>query len=98
MTTSWRDFKRARFTEGQIREQDAAVSAELEGMRELHEALGLTEADLEHLANVTHDEAARFVLPPREAERIAYARELVAALGGGLEVFAVLRGRRVRVA
>jgi predicted transcriptional regulator len=92
----WNDIKRKRFTEEQIREIEAAASEELGAMRKLREALGLTQADLAKLANMTQSEVSRF--ESRDDHKISNLREMVEALGGELEVVAVLGGKRVRVA
>ena len=65
-------------------------------MRKLREALGLTQADLAKLANMTQSEVSRF--EKRDEHRLSSLREMVEALGGELEVVAVVGGKRVRVA
>jgi predicted transcriptional regulator len=92
----WNDIKRKRFTEEQIREIEVAAAEELGAMRKLREALGLTQAELAKLANMTQSEVSRF--ESREDHKISNLREMVEALGGELEVVAVLGGKRVRVA
>lgn len=92
----WSDIKRKRFSDEQIREIKAAAAEELASMRKLREALGLTQADVAKLANMTQSEVSRF--EKRDDHKISNLREMVEALGGELEVVAVVGGKRVRVA
>jgi transcriptional regulator with XRE-family HTH domain len=83
-------------TPQRLAEIDAAVAEEVRSFRELREALGLTRADLAKLANMTQSEVSKF--ETHEDHRIERMREMVEALGGKLEVIAVLGEKRVRVA
>jgi DNA-binding XRE family transcriptional regulator len=69
---------------------------EVRSFRELREALGITQTDLAKLANMTQSEVSKF--ETRDDHRIERMREVVEALGGKLEVIAVLGDKRVRVA
>lgn len=95
-THKWSDVKRKRFSDEQLREISAAAKEELSSMRKLREALGLSQVELAKLANRTQGEISR--IETRDDNRISNIRELVEALGGELEVVAVLDGKRVRVA
>lgn len=92
----WKDIKRKRFSDEQIREIKAVAAEELGSLRRLREALGLTQADVAKLASMTQSEVSRF--EKREDHKISSLREMVEALGGELEVVAVVGGKRVRVA
>jgi predicted transcriptional regulator len=92
----WKDIKRKRFSDEQIREIKAAAAEGLGSIRRLREALGLTQADVAKLASMTQSEVSRF--ETREDHKISSLREMVEALGGELEVVAVVGGKRVRVA
>lgn len=97
-THRWRDIRSAhgKVTPQRLAEIDAAVAEEVRSFRELREALGITQADLAKLANMTQSEVSKF--ETREDHRIERMREMVEALGGKLEVIAVLGEKRVRVA
>jgi predicted transcriptional regulator len=88
--------RRGKLSEAKLAEIDAAVADEVRSMRELREALGLTQADLAKLANMTQSDVSKF--EKRDDHKISNVREMVEALGGELEVVAVFRGKRVRVA
>jgi predicted transcriptional regulator len=94
----WRDIRNAggKISEKRLAEIDAAVAEEARSFRELREALGITQTELAKLANMTQSEVSKF--ETREDHRIERMREMVEALGGKLEVIAVLGDRRVRVA
>jgi predicted transcriptional regulator len=96
-THKWSDVrKRGKLSAQQLAKIDADVAEEIRSMRALREALGLTQADMAKLANMTQGEVSRF--ENRDDHKISSVREMVEALGGELEVIAVLRGKRVRVA
>jgi predicted transcriptional regulator len=93
----WRDVRaRGKLRAQTLAEIDAAVAKEVRSMRALREALGLTQADMAKLASMTQSEVSRF--ESRDDHKISSVREMVEALGGELEVIAVFRGKRVRVA
>ncbi len=94
----WRDIRNAsgKISAERLAKIDAEVAEEVRSMRALREALGLTQADFAKLTNMTQGEVSRF--ERRDDHKISNVREMVEALGGELEVVAVLRGKRVRVA
>ncbi len=97
-THRWRDIRSAggKISQERLAEIDAAVDEEVRSFRELREALGITQTELAKLASMTQSEVSKFEL--REDHRIGRMREMVEALGGKLEVIAVLGDKRVRVA
>lgn len=94
----WKDIRNSAIAPERRDKIAAAVGEEIRLLRELEEGLGITQQDLERLANITHDEATQLEISdaPR-AERLEQIRRLVEALGGRLEVYAVLRDKRMRV-
>jgi DNA-binding transcriptional regulator YiaG len=97
-THRWRDIRDAggKVSQKRLAEIDAAVAEEASSFRELREALGITQTELAKLANMTQSEVSKF--ETREDHRIERMREMIEALGGKLEVIAVLGEKRVRVA
>lgn len=94
-THRWRDIRSAggKVSEKRLAEIDAEVEEEVRSYRRLREALGLTQAEVAKLANMTQSEVSRF--EQRDDHRISNLREMVEALGGKLEVTAVLGSKRV---
>jgi predicted transcriptional regulator len=97
-THRWRDIRSAdgKVSQERVAEIDAAVAEEARSFRELREALGITQTELAKIANMTQSEVSKF--ETREDHRIERMREMVEALGGKLEVIAVIGDKRVRVA
>ena len=97
-THRWRDIRSAggKISQERLAEIDAAVAEEVHSFRELREALGITQTEFAKLANMTQSEVSKF--ESRDDHLIERMRELVEALGGKLEVIAVLGDKRVRVA
>lgn len=92
----WKDIrKNSKLSEERLAEIDAAVAEEVQLYRRLRKALGLTQAELAKLANMTQSEVSRF--EQREDHRLSNLREMVEALGGKLEITAVIGDRRVRL-
>ncbi len=94
-THRWQDIKnrRGRISETRVASIQAEVAAELSAFRALREELGLTQADVAKLANMTQGEVSRF--EQRADHLMSSARQMVEALGGRLEVTAVIGERRV---
>jgi predicted transcriptional regulator len=93
----WKDVRaRGKLSAEKLSQIDADVAEEVRSMRALREALGLTQADMAKLANMTQSDVSKF--EKRDDHKISNVREMVEALGGELEVVAVFRGKRVRVA
>lgn len=94
---TWSDIKARKFTEEQIRQIDEAVEDELLEMdlRALREAMGLTQEELAERISVTQSQLSK--LERREDFRLSTLRRYVTALGGQLEVVAVVDGKRIRL-
>jgi predicted transcriptional regulator len=97
-THRWRDIRGAggKVSPKRLAEIDDAVAEEARSFRTLREGLGITQTELAKLANMTQSEVSKF--ETREDHRIERMREMVEALGGKLEVIAVIGDKRVRVA
>jgi transcriptional regulator with XRE-family HTH domain len=74
---------------------DAAVREELLEMdlRDLREAAGRTQQEMAELTDMTQSELSRFVR--REDHKLSTLRRYVEALGGELEVAAVIGDKRI---
>jgi predicted transcriptional regulator len=94
----WRDIRDAggKVSKQRLAEIDTAVAEDVQSFRALREALGLTQVELAKLANMSQSEVSQF--EGRQDHRIERMREMVEALGGQLEVGAVIGNKRVRVA
>jgi predicted transcriptional regulator len=94
----WRDIRDAggKVSKQRLAEIDTAVAEDVQSFRALREALGLNQVELAKLANISQSEVSKF--EGRQDHRIERMREMVEALGGQLEVVAVIGNKRVRVA
>lgn len=90
-------MKRSRLTAEQAKRVDHRVEAELLEMNlgELRKELGLTQADVAAVAEMTQGELSR--LERRDDHLVSTLRKCVQALGGELEVTAVVGDKRVRL-
>jgi DNA-binding XRE family transcriptional regulator len=99
-THRWVDIKDrgGRVSKARVAELEGESDAELAegGLRELRESLGVTQQELARLADMAQSEISR--IEGRPDVRLATLRRIVQALGGDLEVIAVVRDKRVRVA
>ena len=91
----WSDIKAAKMTPEQIKRTRAAARAELLALslKDLREASGRTQAELAELAEMTQSALSR--IERREDNPVNALRRYVEALGGRLEVVAVLGNKRV---
>lgn len=94
----WRDIRSKSMSPEKIRALDAEVQQELLEMdlRALREAAGLTQGELAEKLETSQAQLSK--LERREDHRVSTLREVVKALGGELEVTAVINGKRIRVA
>lgn len=82
-------------------EQLAALEAEVEveiekiNLRALREALGKTQTEIAKLVEMNQGEVSRF--ERRDDHRLSTLRNYVKALGGEIEVYAVIDGKRVQL-
>jgi transcriptional regulator with XRE-family HTH domain len=95
--TKWQDLRSQKFSPEELRQIDAEVEEDLLEMdlRSLREAVGLTQAELARRVEVTQSQLSK--LERRDDHRFSTLRRYVEALGGTLEVIAVLEGKRVRL-
>jgi transcriptional regulator with XRE-family HTH domain len=93
----WRDLREKKFTPEQLREIDQAVEEELLelDLRALREAIGLTQEELAQRIAITQSQLSK--LERRPDHRLSTLRRYVAALGGELELTAIVDGKRIRL-
>jgi predicted transcriptional regulator len=94
----WQDIKGRRLTPERMAELDreiAAKSAAIDLTR-FREALGVTQVELAKAIESTQGEVSR--IESREDMKLSTLRRYIEALGGKLEVTAVVHGRRVQLA
>ena len=94
-TRPWQEIKAQKFTPDQIQEIDTAVEQELLEMdlRALREAVGLTQDELALRVDTTQSQLSK--MERREDHRISTVRRYVTALGGQLEIVAIVDGKRI---
>jgi len=93
----WSDVRTRLLTQEQLAEVDRQVDGDIEEMslRELREALGLTQVQAAEAAKMTQGELSR--TERRENHLFSTLQRYVAALGGEVEVYATVGGKRVRL-
>jgi DNA-binding XRE family transcriptional regulator len=96
-TSTWQEIKTQKFSAEQLRQLDDGVEQELLEMdlRALREAAGLTQEELAQRVAVTQSQLSK--LERREDYRLSTLRRYVTALGGQLEIVAVVDGKRIRL-
>ena len=96
-TSTWREIKAKKFSPAQLQQIDDGVEQDLLEMdlRALREAAGLTQEELAQRVAVTQSELSK--LERREDYRLSTLRRYVTALGGQLEIVAVVDGKRIRL-
>lgn len=97
-TKKWSDIKAQKFTPTELREIDQEVERELLEMdlRALREAAGLTQGELAQRIEITQSQLSK--MERREDHRISTLRRYIEALGGSMEICAVINGRRIKLA
>ena len=95
---TWSDIRAQRFSAEELLKIDQEVESELLEMdlRELREVMGLTQGELAQRIEITQSQLSK--LERRDDHRISTLRRYVQALGGSLEICAVINGRRVKLA
>ena len=95
---SWSEIRAQKFTPEELRQIDQEVESELLEMdlRALREAVGLTQGELAQRVEITQSQLSK--LERREDHRISTLRRYVEALGGSLEICAVIDGKRIKLA
>ncbi len=94
----WSDIRAQRFTAEELRQIDQEVESELLEMdlRALREAAGLTQGELAERVEITQSQLSK--MERRDDHRVSTLRRYVEALGGSLEVCAVINGKRIKLA
>jgi predicted transcriptional regulator len=94
----WSDIRAQQFTAEELRQIDQEVESELLEMdlRALREAVGLTQGELAERVEITQSQLSK--MERREDHRVSTLRRYVEALGGNLEICAVINGKRVKLA
>lgn len=92
---TWQEIKAKKFSTDQLQQIDDQVEQDLLEMdlRALREAAGLTQEELAQRIAITQSQLSK--LERREDHRISTVRRYVAALGGELEIAAVVDGKRI---
>ena len=91
---SWQSVKAKKLDSGAQRRVQRAADEAL-SLRELRRELKVTQVELAELAAMSQSELSRF--ESRDAHRLSTLRRYVEALGGEVEVTAVVEGRRIRL-
>jgi predicted transcriptional regulator len=93
----WSDIRARKFTPEELGQIDQEIESELLEMdlRALREAVGLTQGELAQRVDVTQSKLSK--MERREDHRISTLRRYVEALGGNLEVCAVINGKRIKL-
>lgn len=93
----WADLRARKFSPEELRQIDQEVEAELLEMdlRTLREAVGLTQEELAKRVEITQSQLSK--LERRDDHRISTLRRYVEALGGSLEIFVVVNGKRIKL-
>src|SRR5215468_7547197 len=94
---SWKSVKTLRLAPAAVARVTARVDEEIRALtlKELRHALALTQAELAHAADMTQSELSR--LESRADHRVSSLRRYVEALGGEIEITAVIGNRRVKL-
>jgi predicted transcriptional regulator len=94
----WSDLRAQKFTPEELRGIDQEIENDLLEMdlRALREAVGLTQGELAQRVEITQSQLSK--MERREDHRISTLRRYVEALGGSLEICAVINGKRIKLA
>jgi len=94
----WSEIRAQKFTSEELQQIDEEVELELLEMdlRALREAVGLTQGELAQRVEITQSQLSK--MERREDHRISTLRRYVEALGGSLEICAVVNGKRIKLA
>jgi len=94
----WSDIRARKFTPEELGQIDQEVERELLEMdlKTLREAVGLTQDELAQKVEITQSQLSK--MERRADHRISTLRRYVEALGGNLEICAVIDGRRIKLA
>ena len=93
----WSDIRRKKLSEAELAEIDQRVAADLIEMNltALRESLGVTQVEMAAAAQMTQSEVSK--LEKRSDYLVSTLRRAVRALGGDLEVTAVVGNKRIKL-
>lgn len=93
----WSDIRKKKLTEAELAEIDEQVAADVLEMNlaALRESLGVTQVQMAAAAEMTQSEVSK--LEKRNDHLVSTLRRAVRALGGELEVTAVVGNKRVKL-
>lgn len=93
----WSDIRRKKLSEAELAEIDQRVAAEVLEMNltTLRESLGVTQVEMAAAAAMTQSEVSK--LEKRNDHLVSTLRRAVRALGGDLEVTAVIGDKRIKL-
>ena len=94
-TTKWSDLKTRKLGPERVAKINAAARAEHIALtlRQLREEAGLTQIEMAELADLTQSALSR--IERREDNQVETVRKYIEALGGKLELVAVIGNKRV---
>jgi predicted transcriptional regulator len=97
-TRNWNNVKAQRLSPDALARVSSRVQAEVQELtlKALREQFDITQVQLAKAANMTQPELSR--LEARSDHRLSTLRRYVRALGGEVEITAVVGGRRFRLA
>ncbi len=93
----WSDIRRKKLSDAELTEIDQRVAAEVLEMNltALRESLGVTQVEMAAAAEMTQSEVSK--LEKRSDHLVSTLRRAVRALGGDLEVTAVVGDKRIKL-
>lgn len=93
----WSDIRRKKLSKAELAEIDERVAAEVLEMNltTLRESLGVTQVEMAAAAAMTQSEVSK--LEKRNDHLVSTLRRAVRALGGDLEVTAVIGNKRIKL-
>jgi transcriptional regulator with XRE-family HTH domain len=96
-TRSWKSVKTRRLAPQTVARVATRAQEEILGLtlKELRKDLDITQADLARAADMTQSETSR--LESREDHRVSSLRRYLEALGGEIEITAIIGSRRVKL-
>ena len=97
MAKKWSEIRRQRFSEAERADLDRRIDTELVEMSlaDLRRELGVTQEDMASAIQITQSQLSK--LERRDDHLVSTLRRAVRALGGELEVTAVVGDRRVKL-
>ncbi len=94
-TRSWKSVRSSRLSAPAAVRVKARVEQQIRTLKELRNELAVTQSELAANADMTQSELSR--LESRADHRVSSLRRYVEALGGEIEIAAIIGGRRVKL-